>query len=309
MGGSGSGTPFELNPTDAARRREEAERAARTGQIDAEVNALLNRVLIGVNRRDTEEVGRRLEEIQAALSDRLQGLDRLLYGGSVAKQTYVEGLSDIDSLVILDSDRFEGMSPPETLEQLQRTLEDRLDRSSAIDIRAGDLAITIEYDDGLKVQLLPAVERDGKLSITAPSGERWAAIEPENFAKRLSEVNGRQAGAVVPAIKVAKTILASEPTSRRPDGYHLEALAVAAFENYSGPRNPKAMVTHLFESAARDVRRPIPDLTGQSRHLDADLGGADSAKRRKMAEGLRVIARRMKRAPSVAAWEALLGEE
>jgi hypothetical protein len=309
MGGSGSGTPFELDRDDAARRREEAERAARSGLVEAEVNALLNQTLIGINRRDTVEVARRLDEVETSLADRLEGVDRLLFGGSVAKQTYVEGISDIDSLVVLDHDRYGGLSPTEALEALQGALEDRLDRSQAIDIRAGDLAVTVEYADGLEVQLLPAVEREGKLSITSASGERWAAIDPEAFARRLTQVNASQAGAVVPAVKLAKKILAAEPTSRRPDGYHLEALAVAAFEDYTGPRNPKAMVTHLFDSAARDVRRPIKDVTGQSLQIDADLGGENSVKRRRMAEGLRITARRMKRAASIAAWEALLGED
>jgi hypothetical protein len=312
MGGSGSGNPgnpFRLDPAEAVRRREEAERAAKTGQIDAEVNALLSKRLIEVNRRDTVEVERRLAEIQDALAADIEGVDRLLFGGSVAKQTYVEGLSDIDSLVILASEKYGDLTPPEMMERLQQALEAKLNRSEAIDVRAGDLAVTVEYDDGLQVQLLPAVERESKLSIAGPSGNSWAQIDPEAFAKRLSAVNQSQAGAVVPAIKLAKAILASEPESRRPDGYHLEALAVAAFEDYLGPRNPKAMVTHLFESAARDVRRPIPDLTGQSRQVDADLGGEGSIKRRRMSEGLRATARRMRNAPNVGSWEALLGED
>jgi hypothetical protein len=309
MGGTGSGNPFRLDPAEAAKRREEAEKAARTGQVDAEVNAILSKRLIEVNRRNNEEVNDRLGEIETALSGQIDGFDRLLFGGSVAKQTYVEGLSDIDSLVILKADEYAGLAPAEVMEKFQHALEARLNRGEAVEIRAGDLAVTVEYDDGLEVQLLPAVEHGNKLSITSASGSNWAAIEPEAFAKRLSAVNKSQAGAVVPAIKLAKSILASEPSTRRPNGYHLEALAVAAFEDYSGPRNPKAMLTHLFDSAAENVKRPIPDVTGQSRQVDAALGGEGSVNRRRMAEGLKVIARRMKTAPNVEAWQALLGDE
>jgi hypothetical protein len=309
LGGTGSGNAFRLDPDEAAKRRRDAEKSARIGQIDAEVNSILSKRLIEINRRDNEEVSMRLEEIQGALSDQIEGVDRLLFGGSVAKQTYVEGLSDIDSLVILSSEEYADLAPAEVMEKLQQALESRLNRSEAIEIRAGDLAVTVEYGDGLEVQLLPAVERDEKLSITAPSGDSWAAIEPKAFALRLSAVNKSQAGAVVPAIKLAKSVLASEPGARRPDGYHLEALAVAAFENYSGPRNPKAMVTHLFDSAAKNVKRPIPDVTGQSRQVDEKLGAENSVNRRRMSEGLRAIARRMKNAPSVDAWQALLGED
>jgi Second Messenger Oligonucleotide or Dinucleotide Synthetase domain len=309
MGGTGSGGVFRLDPGEAAKRRQEAEKAARIGQIDAEVNAILSKRLIEINRRDNEGVSSRLDEIQAALSHQIEGVDRLLFGGSVAKQTYVEGMSDIDSLVILSTQDYADLTPAGVIEKFQQALEAKLNRGEAIDIRSGDLAVTIEYDDGLEVQLLPAVERAKKLSITGPSGNSWVAIDPEAFARRLTAVNKSQAGAVVPAIKLAKSILASEPDTRRPDGYHLEALAVAAFEHYSGPRNPKAMLTHLFDSAAKNVKRPVPDVTGQSRQVDANLGGENSVNRRRMSEGLRIIARRMKNAPNIEAWHALLGED
>jgi hypothetical protein len=309
MGGTGSGNPFKINPSEAEKRRKEAEKAAKVGIIDAEVNAILNKRLIEVNRRDTEAVSKRLDEIQKALGDQIEGLDRIFYGGSVAKQTYVEGLSDIDSLVVLRAAEYGDLSPGEAMEKLQKALDARLNRQEASDIRVGDLAVTITYADGLEVQLLPAVEQGNQLSIASPFGSKWSAIEPKAFTQRLTAINQSQAGAVVPAIKLAKVVLASEPDSRRPTGYHLEALAVAAFQHYSGPRNPKAMLTHLFESAAANVKRPIPDVTGQSHQVDAYLGGEGSTKRRKVAEGLRGVTRRMKNAPSVKAWEALLGDE
>lgn len=309
MGGTGSGNPFSVDPSEVAKRRKEAEKAARVGLVDAEVNSLLNRRLIEVNRRDAEEVSRRLTEIEGALSDQIEGVDRILYGGSVAKQTYVEGLSDIDSLVVLRSSDYGGLSPDEAMDRLQAALGKRLNRQDAIDIRVGDLAVTVTYSDGLEVQLLPAIERSNGLSIASSSGESWSAIDPKAFAQRLTTINQGQAGAVVPAIKLAKAILASQPDSRRPTGYHLEALAVAAFEHYSGPRNPKAMLTHLFSSASKDIKRPIADVTGQSHQVDAYLGGENSVRRRRVAEGLRDVARRMKNAPSVRAWEALLEDD
>lgn len=308
MGGSGSGGVFNLDPDEAAKRRQEAEQAARIGQIDAEVNAILSKRLIEVNQRDSEAVNSHLEEIEAAISDQIEGVDRLLFGGSVAKHTYVEGVSDIDSLLILDTDNYADLSPGEVMEKLQQALESSLNRSEAIEIRSGDLAVTVRYDDGLEVQLLPAVQRQKGLSITSPTGNDWLAINPEAFAERLSKVNKDQAGAVVPAIKLAKSILANEAATLRPNGYHLEALAVAAFEDYSGPRNPKAMVTYLFDSASKNVKRPIPDVTGQSPQVDANLGGENSANRRRMSERLRVIARRMKNSSSVETWQTLLGD-
>jgi hypothetical protein len=310
MGGSGSGgSEYRVDPDAAARRLRDAEEASRDAQTDAEVNSLLSRRLLEVNRRNNEEVASRLEEIQAALASQIEGVDRLLFGGSVSKQTYVEGLSDVDSLLVLKSDDYGGLKPDQVLAKLQQALESKLDRGQASRIKQGQLSVTVEYKDGLEVQLLPAVERQSGLSIKSASGDRWTTIDPKSFAERLSKVNQSQAGAVVPAIKLAKSILAIQPVTPTPGGYHLEALAVAAFENYSGPRNPKAMVTQLFDSATKNVRRPIVDVTGQSGHVDEYLGNADSAERRTMSSGLGAIAKRMKNAPNADAWRSLLGED
>jgi Second Messenger Oligonucleotide or Dinucleotide Synthetase domain len=310
MGGSGSGgSQYRVEPDVAVRRLREAEEASKDAQTDAEVNSLLNHRLLEVNRRNNEKVSRRLEEIQDALSDQIEGVDRLLFGGSISKQTYVEGLSDVDSLLVLKSDAYGDLAPDQVIEKLQQALESKLDRGQAPRIRPGNLSVTVEYKDGLEVQLLPAVERNGALSIRSATGDRWTTIDPKSFAERLSKVNQSQAGNVVPAIKLAKSILARQPDSQTPTGYHLEALAVAAFENYSGPRNPKAMVTNLFDSAAKNVRSPIADVTGQSGHVDEYLGKADSRARRTMSRGLAAIARRMKNAPNADAWRTLLGDD
>jgi hypothetical protein len=294
---------------EADARRREAEEASRQAQLDAEVNSLLNRQVIEVNRRDSERVNSRLGEVEAALGSELEGVDRLLFGGSVSKHTYVEGLSDVDALLVLDSSDYGGLAPGEVMKKLTAALEKKLDRGEAVEINAGELAVTVSYKEGLELQLLPAVERSSKLSIKAAGTDRWTAIEPKRFSTELSAVNQAQAGAVVPAIKLAKVILANAPESNWPTGYHLEALALSAFKDYNGPRSPKAMVTRFFESAATGVRKPIADLTGQSVHVDEALGPTNSPERRRLAQGLERIATRMKNAPSIAAWQSLLGED
>jgi hypothetical protein len=159
----------------------------------------------------------------------------------------------------------------------------------------------------MEIQLLPAVERGDALAVSSPTGADWARIDPKRFSERLSQLNRDQAGAVVPAIKVAKAILAARlPEEARPTGYHVEALATAAFEGYDGPRTPKAMAQRFFESAAENVLRPISDVTGQSRYVDANLGGADSPERRRLARNLGRLSRSMQSATSAADWQALL---
>jgi hypothetical protein len=305
VGGSGSG--YRIKPGELDERRREAEDAARQGRLDAEINSLLSEQLIEINQRDREAVADRLEEIQDALKDQIEEFDRLLFGGSVAKQTYVEGLSDVDSLVVLRGEELTDETPADVREEFAQLLRGKLNMGEIREIRTGDLAVTIEYKDGPEIQLLPARERGGELEISSPSGKRWMAIEPRAFASRLSEVNAKQANAVVPAIKLAKAVIGNLPESQRLNGYHAEALAVAAFEDYSGPRSPKAMVTHFFESAASNVTKPVADITGQSSHVDEALGPAMSQDRQRLAAVLRRIASKMGTSTSAEAWRDLLG--
>src|SRR6266566_5726774 len=99
MGGSGG--RFSITDSEIRRLQEEMAQRLEEEQLDTEVNSFLRRELLAANDRDVGLVNRHLDEIQGALRDRVEEFDRLLFGGSIAKHTYVEGLSDVDSLVIL----------------------------------------------------------------------------------------------------------------------------------------------------------------------------------------------------------------
>jgi hypothetical protein len=150
------------------------------------------------------------------------------------------------------------------------------------------------------------VQQGDRLAISSPDGQSWTQIHPRSFARELTEVNQRQAGQVVPAVKLAKAIIAGLPETERLSGYHVEALAIAAFRSYDGTRTPKAMLTHFFETAVQYVRTPIHDVTGQSRHLDEGLGPAGSADRQRISDSLDRIAQTMQSSRSVDSWRSLL---
>jgi hypothetical protein len=307
MGGSGGGGSYRLNPSDLAQLRQDAQERLERTRLDADVNGLLQRLLVEINDRDSERVRERLDNIEEVLRSEVAELDRLLFGGSVAKHTWVDGLSDVDSLVILDGAVVGERTPEEMRRMFEDILRRRLDMSEVATLDTGRLAVTVTYRDGMEIQLLPAVERGEALAVSSPSGVDWASIDPKRFSERLNQLNRDQAGAVVPAIKVAKAVLAAQlPEASRPTGYHVEALAIAAFEGYDGPRTPKAMTQRFFERAAEDMLRPISDVTGQSRYVDADLGGAGSPERRRLARNLSRVSRSLQSASSAADWQALL---
>ena len=215
-GGGGSGGEQGLE-----RLRERAAEQAARAQFDSEVNTPLDEELRYLNTRDLELVLRRLDELEEALGDEIDEIDRTLFGGSIAKHTFVDGLSDVDVLVMLKEAT--GLSPAAAREQFAEALRERLRERAEVTV--GQLAVTVRYRDGLEVQLLPAIQQGEHRAISSADGSEWVQIRPGNFARRLTDVNKAQAGAAIPAIKLAKAIIARElAESDRPSGYHVEAL-------------------------------------------------------------------------------------
>jgi Nucleotidyltransferase domain len=297
-------TPSEAE-TFQARMRERVEQQ----RLDADVNSYLRHELLAANDRDVEQVDARIDEIKQALADRVEEFEDLRFGGSIAKHTYVEGLSDVDLLVALKDEHLADRSPAEFRREFARTLEGKLSAGEIADIRVGPRAVTVVYQDGTEIQLLPAVQRGDTMSISSPDGTGWQhGIKPRAFADKLTATNKDQGGTVVPAIKLAKEIIASQiPSGRQPSGYHVEALAVDAFDNYEGPKTPKAMVQHFFSAASDRVRRPLADVTGQSRAVDESMGDVGSSARVTLARDLANIASRMEGSLTVDDWKRLFG--
>src|SRR5579864_1800918 len=79
--------------------------------FEGQVSSLLTGLLGEYNARDASLVQERLDEAKQVLKEDIGGTVDQLFGGSVAKHTYVDGLSDIDSLVTINDSDLEGQSP------------------------------------------------------------------------------------------------------------------------------------------------------------------------------------------------------
>lgn len=304
MSGSGGGGLRSHRSPEELRR--DVEKSLRESELDAEINRLLNKELAIINGRDIELVNKRLDEIVEALGQDLIEIDRLLYGGSVAKHTYVDGLSDVDSLVILKESVLAEDTPKALREAIRDAIDRRLPKGEVDKVDVG-FAVTLTYKDGNEIQLLPAVERRGQIAISDKEGTGWSFIRPKAFQEKLTAINGSQDGKVIPTIKLAKAIVDGFEPRDRPGGYHMEALAVAAFQNYSGPRNNRAMLTHFFESAADRIKQPIADVTGQTSQIDEVFGPANSPERQRLSARLTRVAARMKSpTATIEKWRELL---
>ena len=310
MGGSGGGRVFSSSRTpeklsDAIRRAEGETSAA---AFEAQLSELLGELLASYNARDTPLIQERLDDIKQHLESAIEGTTDQLFGGSVAKHTYVYGLSDIDAMLIIKDSGLADHDPLAALDRITDVLSKSLETAK---VSHGRMAVTVEYQDGMQLQLLPTIRTTQGLKVPSSRGTDWSHINPENFQEALTRRNRECAGKLVPTIKLAKAILGALPESQRLSGYHIESLAIAAFREYTGQKTTTAMLPTFFERARDLVLAPIKDRTGQSIHVDEYLGGEGSSERSSASHILGRLAKRMRNASaagSKAQWQALFDD-
>jgi len=306
MGGSGGGYFNITRPDELAKKLRESEEESQNIEFETKVSAYINELLTEYNDRDVDAITKHLESIKEALKKEIEGTVDLLYGGSVTKHTYVDGLSDVDALVLINSTELEKSSPTEVKDYFFRRLQERLPKTEIV---KGNLAVTVRYKD-IEIQLLPAIKIPGGFKIADSDGMRWSRIHPNRFTALLTSVNQQCNGKVVPTIKIAKSIIATFPENRKLSGYHVESLAVDIFKDYDGPKTTKSMLKYFFSEGSTRVLNPIKDKTGQSLYVDEYLGEANSLGRKIVADSLGRIGRKIKNADgaqSMDQWKNLLG--
>lgn len=308
MGGSGGGGSFfpSYNSKLAdklAKAKEEADR----DRINSQVNKLI-RAVIPQSERDVDKTSEYLDQIKGVLKEESDMRD-FLFGGSVAKHTYVDGLSDIDALVILKKEGLGEEKPAKVLREFKKNLDNSLSSWQLQGISRGQLAVTVKYDDGTEIQLLPAIKKGPDILISNSKGDNWIAINPKKFQMALTRANQRLNNSLIPTIKLAKSIISDFPKQLQLSGYHTEALAIDAVEGYAGGKTIKNLLENFFSIASKKVLTPLADATGQSKSVDEYLGGKNSQDRIAISKKLEQVANRMQRARTLTEWERILGIE
>jgi predicted nucleotidyltransferase len=309
--GGGGGVFSQYTPDEYKEKIRETTRTTRDEAFETAVSEMINELLAEYNSRDVEAVSEHLDEIKEIIKEEIAGTIQLLFGGSVSKHTYVDGLSDIDVLVTIDKSDLSDLSPKKVLEYVSSRLEDGL--RGVEDISVGKLAVTVVFSDGIEIQLLPAIKHDEGVKIPTGKGDDWSnIIRPDKFAARLTKVNQSHGSKVVPVVKLVKGIISQFPENQQLTGYHIESIAIEAFKRYPDSRQTtKAMLRYFFKRAKDIVKTPIRDKTGQSINVDEYLGPENSARRSQTSYTLDGMYRRMKNADTIGSideWSEILGE-
>ena len=268
---------------------------AQASQHEIEMNEFLEDLLKEYNNRDVEAIRTHLNEIEKVLGREIEGLDRILFGGSLSKHTFIEGTSDVDALVILDRATYKDATPKELQAAFVKMLRQRFPKT---EIKCGTLAVTVKFSN-YEIQLLPAMKNNDKLQIASSDGSHWSSsINSAKFTEKLTATNKMNGNKVVPVIKLAKSLLSKLPSKYQLSGYHVEALAVDAFSTYNGRYTLYDMTKHMLNYSVKRVLNPMSDVTGQSGIIDDQLGSARSITRQYLSRHIRDIAGRFSGAPS-----------
>ena len=265
---------------------------------DEQVDAYLRDKLRDYNERDTEAINRHIRGLRDALEQSDTDVLLTRFGGSVSRHTYVDGLSDVDVLLIVNDSSLSGRDPRAVIQTMSELIQQRMPRT---EVRTGRLAVTVTYADGHEIQVLPAIRTRAGIRIANPGRNEWSGIlHPERFARKLTDVNQANGGRVIPTVKLTKALADHVIRSDRDkiSGYHVESLAIEAFKNYRGPTDRKSMVSHLLEFSSSAVQHPIRDTTGQSRFVDDYMGRQGSDARQKATTHFRQMKNRLERARS-----------
>lgn len=305
MGGGGTRWLGPSNADTLRARLRQAESATQSDLYDAAVEKAIGEKLAEFNDRDSDRIGAILQEVASGLGNEFELSIDLRFGGSVSRNTYVNGLSDVDALVLIHRTDVGNKSPAEIRALFAECLRARFGRDK---VREGELAVTLSISDH-EIQLLPAIKGNGGYKIASTRGQSWSSIRPRSFSAKLTEANRLMDGKLVPTVKLAKAIIANLPEQRQLTGYHTEVLAVSIFDGYAGPKTTKAMLGYFFDRLPDAIRTPRRDVTGQSVYLDDYLGPRDSSQRRVTGDAIDRVARTIRNADgaqSVTMWRELL---
>ena len=291
MGGGGSSISYwDSDSSNILKKIQDADYQSQKADYDSWTSDFLMQCLGDFNNRDNEAIKTSIKSIRATLGKDIEGVVSTRFGGSISRKTHIDGLSDIDTLVILNDTSLADKNPAEVLEYFYQKLKQRFPKSK---IEKGDMAVTIDVNNS-SIQLLPALKY--KTGIKISDGGDWSNIvSPSVFARKLTVVNQEQNGKLIPGIKLIKAIVANLPENAKLKGYHIESLAIEIFSKYkqSPVNNIKDVVLRFFKESPTLVKNPIKDSTGQTNYVDEYLGRKDSIKRLIAADAYDRIARRI----------------
>jgi hypothetical protein len=198
--------------------------------------------------------------------------------GSLQRRTRIDpptGLEDFDIDILVVLGRFDhwvpvgdgsGNSPDRALDRIEAAVRTRL-FYRRLGIEQDRPAIVLPYDDGSRVEVVPAFRDDFPDSFPrgraywVPRTNEWHRADYDYDAQVISATNQANDGLLIPCIKMLKAWRRNLVPLLR--SYHLEVLALNSFpivldvaKRNAAPTWPM-LLQGFFQCAAEDMRRGV----------------------------------------------------
>ena len=272
MSGGGRQNWHNLQPVTRRELLDDSEHETDSLQSATELEHYLSEKLKEINDLDYSAIYSHRELIQNALRKEFD-IERLNFAGSHARRTDVVEYSDIDLLATFRDKSELPNSSDEAIVLLAQRLQARLPKST---IEVGRMAVSVKFSDGLEVQVLPAYRKGNSYKIPDVDSSGWKSSNPIAHSRKLTAINERCIGQLIPTIKLAKQLFKRNGIELR--SYHVESMAIKAFEHYSGPYSNRIMLRHLLGRSKTLVHQRIADRGGQTADVSSYLSSQDRTK-------------------------------
>lgn len=212
-----------------------------------------------------------LDLIHAELNDAPYAPFKVELAGSAEKDTFNEGISDIDLRAVTDNGTLLGL-PPRVAKKLILKQIASIDEKTKP--RLGHQTVTISKK-GHDYQIIPVVKSKGTTYVPSEDGRYWKAVDLHAFDRELHKLNKRTGGRFCEAVRFVK-ILSNQymPKQFRLSGYHIETMALEILRNCPSSMDRTKMVDTILNSIPSRVRYYSPDITGETKAVDHDLGSS-----------------------------------
>ena len=246
------------------------------------------------SKRDFEKHMQYRNEAEDAINEGIDDSVDIVYAGSVAKGTYVEGISDVDNHVRINGTSLEKKSPAEVKAYIRQQLSKLPDVKSVTETSR---TVTVTYRDGTEMQYVPVIKT--KNGYRVADGNRWSNVVYENrFRRDFQRTNKKCGGRLTALIGILKKENANNLKGQQMSGHHIEVMANRIFKQApaSKTKTVMSMYEYYHQHASRHIMHRMCDITGQSTYVDKrSLGGPDSESRRALSRRFASRARRMNR--------------
>jgi len=255
-----------------------------------EINEFLDGLVrdMQISKERLEKTRAAIEEIIIKFKEYGIEVEDINWEGSFSKKTYVEGLSDIDLIVSLgtysESDFEYKNNSKLALEKLKEIISERYPET---DVKAGDMAVTVTFSDGIELQFLPAFKYYEGYTIPDPKTNGWITTFPKRFKNELTDLNETLNGKLKPTIRLIKDLFSKNDIDL--SSYHIENLALKTLKDYKGPHTYSSMILGFLSGAKVEINSKLQDISEQSVYVDDYLGNNANLARNKYAKKIKHI--------------------